>query len=205
MRLHRRTLQAQVPLAQPILLAPTPRALQAQALAAVGTIGQPTAETPTLHTDDWNDDGYNTPVVLAVVRAAVSGANLTATPVVALIGELDVAGDLTISLVQQLSSGERIRLRRIGSGRFDTYFDNENSPMYPNARLFIQTLARRVEFTIANTGGGGNNWDVVDINHALDIIQIETGDYFIVAIAEPTPVAASSQNLAALAHLTAHR
>ena len=131
-------------------------------------------------------------IVLAVLRATINGADITVDPVSPRQGELVVADDLTIDGVERHSSPfPLIRLRKDGSADFSTYFDNEGSPRYPRAKLFIQTTAAgpAIPFTISSTGGGFNNWNIDAGYDRTAITAIQTGDFFILAIAEtPTPL-----------------
>ena len=131
-------------------------------------------------------------IVLAVLRATINGADITVDPVSPRQGELVVAANLTIDGVERHSSPfPLIRLRKDGSADFSDYFDNEGSPRYPRAKLFIQTTAAgpAIPFTIASTGGGFNNWNIDAGYDRTDITAIQTGDFFILAIAEtPTPL-----------------
>ena len=161
------------------------------------TIPQPTVTyTPPviLATSDWNGADYQTPIVLALLPATISGADITVDPVTAIAGDLVVASDLTISGVERYAAQDSIRLRKSGDGLFSSYFDNEASPLYPDAKLFIviDNQARtHIPFTIGSTGGGFNNWNYDTASQESLIEAIATGDRFLLAIAEP---------LSALAH-----
>ena len=147
-----------------------------------------------LATSDWNSAGYQAPIVLALLPATISGADITVDPVTAIAGDLFVASDLTIDGVERYAAQDSIRLRKTGDGLFSTYFDNEASPLYPDAKAFIviDNQARtHIPFTIGSTGGGFNNWNYDTASQESLIEAIATGDRFLLAIAEP---------LSALAH-----
>ena len=80
--------------------------------------------------------------MLALITAAVNGEDLTADPMTVTDGEVAVANNLTLTIVQwRASEGTNgwIRLRRTGTGRFDTYF--ATTGLYPVTDLIIQTAA----------------------------------------------------------------
>ena len=85
----------------------------------------PPAHTSTLAISDWNSVGYQAPIVLALLPATISGADITVDPVTAIAGDLFVASDLTIDGVERYAAQDSIRLRKTGDGLFSTYFDNE--------------------------------------------------------------------------------
>ena len=157
------------------------------------TIPQPTvtytaASTSTLAISDWNSVGYQAPIVLALLPATISGADITVDPVTAIAGDLVVASDLTIDGVERYAAQDSIRLRRTGDALFSSYFDNEASPQYPDAKAFIvidDQARTHVPFTIGATGGGFNNWNYDTISQESLIEAIVTGDRFLLAIAEP--------------------
>ena len=152
----------------------------------------PPAPTSTLATSDWNSAGYQAPIVLALLPATISGSDITVDPVTAIAGNLFVATGMTIDGVESYPDQDSIRLRRTGDGRFDSYFDNEASPLYPDAKLFIviDNLARtHIPFTIGATGGGFNNWNYDTASQESLIEDIATGDRFLLAIAEPLAAA----------------
>ena len=154
----------------------------------------PPAATSTLTTSDWNSAGYQAPIVLALLPATISGADITVDPVTAIAGDLFVASDLTIDGVERYAAQDSIRLRKTGDGLFSTYFDNEGSPLYPDAKAFIvidDQARTHVPFTIGSTGGGFNNWNYDTASQESLVEAIATGDRFLLAIAEP---------LSALAH-----
>ena len=142
---------------------------------------------------NWNGAGYFSPIVLARLSATISGSDITVDPVTPLEGGLVVASDLTIDGVERHVGGAQIRLRKNGDADFSTYFDDEASPQYPAAKLFIVLNDQNfthIPCTIANTGGGFNNWSVDTADHVSLINAIVTGNQFLLAIAEPdlTPV-----------------
>ena len=121
-------------------------------------------------------------------RATISGADITVDPVTAIAGDLVVASDLTIDGVERYAAQDSIRLRKEGAGLFSSYFDNEASPLYPDAKAFIviDNQARtHIPFTIGATGGGFNNWNYDTASQESLIEAIATGDRFVLAIAEP--------------------
>ena len=154
------------------------------------TVPQPTVRTSTISISDWDDTGYRAAIVLALVEAEVAGNDITVDPVTPLAGELDVATDLTIDNVERRNAGVNIRLRRTGAGAFSTYMDNEGSPQYPDAKMFMVVEdganIEQIPFTIGNTGSGASNWTIDDSNGQAPLIAgIATGDRFVLAIAEP--------------------
>ena len=137
---------------------------------------------------NWNGTRYLSPIVLARLTATISGADITVDPVTPLEGELVVASDLTIDGVERHVNGTQIRLRKNGDADFSTYFDNEGSPTYPTAKLFIvlnDQSFTHIPCTIGPTGGGFNNWSLDDSGQNSLINAIATGDEFLLAIAEP--------------------
>ena len=178
--------------------APTARVnLQGQLLSATASAGVPTA---TIDIEEQGvglnaympPSGYR-PIVLAFLEADVSGADITAEPVVT-IGtgnDLIVASDLVISQVERHVAGAQIRLRRSGDGEFSTYFDNEGSPLYPDARLQILYDGSLIDGSIANTGGGFNNWSVANSAQRSKLNAIATGERFVLAILKKITIEAS--------------
>ena len=150
------------------------------------TVTHTPAPASTLATSDWDDTGYQAPIVLALLPATISGADITVDPVTAIDGDLVVASDLTIDGVERIGIG--IRLRRTGTARLDFYFDDAGSPLYPDAKAFIvidDTARTQIPFSIAATAGGFNNWQIDDAAQQALITAIATGDRFVLAIAEP--------------------
>ena len=145
------------------------------------------APGPTLTLADFDDTGYDAPIVLALITAAVNGEDLTADPMTVTDGEVAVANNLTLTIVQwRAGQGVNgwIRLRRSGAGRFDTYF--ATTGLYPVTDLIIQTTAEnRTVLPIGGVFGAGANWVIPDAAGATLIAGISTGDPFIIAIAEP--------------------
>ena len=178
--------------------APTARAnLQGQLLSATASAGVPTA---TIDIEEQGvginayvpPSGYR-PIVLAFLEADVSGADITAEPAVT-IGtgnDLIVASNLVISQVERHVAGSQIRLRRSGDGEFSTYFDNEGSPLYPDARLQILYDGSLIDGSIANTGGGFNNWSVANSAQRSKLNAIATGERFVLAILKKITIEAS--------------
>ena len=178
--------------------APTARVnLQGQLLSATASAGVPTA---TIDIEEQGvglnaympPSGYR-PIVLAFLEADVSGADITAEPVVT-IGtgnDLIVASNLVISQVERHVAGSQIRLRRSGDGEFSTYFDNEGSPLYPDARLQILYDGSLIDGSIANTGGGFNNWSVANSAQRSKLNAIATGERFVLAILKKITIEAS--------------
>ena len=181
---------------------PSAQAVNAGDVAFDFAIPQPTVTytpPPTLGlaTSDWNGADYQAPIVLALLPATISGADITVDPVTAIAGDLFVASDLTISGVERYAAQDSIRLRKMGDGLFSTYFDNEGSPLYPDAKAFIviDNQARtHVPFTIGSTGGGFNNWNYDTASQESLIEAIATGDRFLLAIAEPLSALAHAVN-----------
>ena len=178
---------------------PTARAnLQGQLLSATASAGVPTA---TIDIEEQGvginayvpPSGYR-PIVLAFLEADVSGADITAEPVVT-IGtgnDLIVASDLVISQVERHVAGSQIRLRHSGDGEFSTYFDNEGSPLYPDARLQILYDGSLIDGSIDNTGGGFNNWSVANSAQRSKLNAIATGERFVLAILKKVTIEASA-------------
>ena len=149
---------------------PTARVnLRGQLLSALASAGVPTAtidiEEQGVGINAYTPPSGYLPIVLAFLEADVSGVDITAEPT-ATIGtgnDLIVASNLVISQVERHVAGAQIRLRHSGDGAFSTYFDNEGSPLYPDARLQIQLSDRSIiDGSIDNTGGGFNNWSVAN-------------------------------------------
>ena len=133
----------------------------------------------------------DTYIVLALLKATVSLPDITVDPVTPIQGELKVSDTLTINGVERYSSSfPPIRLRKEGSSDFSTYFDNEGSPQYPNAKLFIQTTldGPAISFSVDNTGGGFNNWGLDDESLRPELFAITTNDFFLLAIGEVDPL-----------------
>ena len=178
---------------------PTARVnLQGKLLSATASAGVPTA------TIDIEEQGVgiNTyvppfgyrPIVLAFLEADVSGADITAEPAVT-VGtgnDLIVASNLVISQVERHVAGSQIRLRRSGDGEFSTYFDNEGSPLYPDARLQILYDGSLIDGSIDNTGGGFNNWSVANSAQRSKLNAIATGERFVLAILKKVTIEASA-------------
>ena len=180
--------------------APTARVnLQGQLLSATASAGVPTAaidiEEQGVGINAYVPPSGYLPIVLAFLEADVSGVNITAEPTVT-IGtgnDLIVASDLVISQVERHVAGSQIRLRRSGDGEFSTYFDNEGSPLYPDARLQIQRSDRSIiDGSIDNTGGGFNNWSVANSAQRSKLNAIATGERFVLAILKKVTIEASA-------------
>ena len=191
---------------------PTARVnLRGQLLSATASAGAPTA---TINIEEQGvginayvpPPGYR-PIVLAFLEANVSGADITAEPAVT-VGtgnDLDVADDLTITQVERHSNGAQIRLRRLTTGRttpFSDYFDNEGSPLYPDARLQIQLSDRSIiDGSIGPTGGGFNNWSVANSAQRSKLNAIATGERFVLAILKKITIEASASTIAPAARV----
>ena len=183
--------------------APTARVnLQGQLLSATASAGVPTA---TIDIEEQGvginayvpPSGYR-PIVLAFLEADVSGADITAEPAVT-IGtgnDLIVASDLVISQVERHVAGSQIRLRHSGDGAFSTYFDNEGSPLYPDARLQILYDRSLIDGSIDNTGSGFNNWSVANSAQRSKLNAIATGERFVLAILKKITIEASASAIA---------
>ena len=144
---------------------------------------------PDIAVADFDQAGLRPPIVLAVFQADISGNYLTgpSNDVEPTEGEVDVSSTLTFGRIER-RAGNVIRLYRDSgsTGRADTYFDTPGSPTYPAAQLFIQTAAGgRAEYDSANSGNNAN-FDLAAGEDATVVSGISTGDYFLVAIAEPT-------------------
>ena len=180
--------------------APTARVnLQGQLLSATASAGVPTAaidiEEQGVGINAYVPPSGYLPIVLAFLEADVSGVNITAEPTVT-VGtgnDLIVASNLVISQVERHVAGSQIRLRRSGDGEFSTYFDNEGSPLYPDARLQIQLSDRSIiDGSIDNTGGGFNNWSVANSAQRSKLNAIATGERFVLAILKKVTIEASA-------------
>ena len=146
-----------------------------------------------LSTDDWDGSGYQTPIVLALVPVVISDPNITDqdfTPIGT--GDIVVASNLSIGQIERYVSGT-LRLERTSasSAGMSTYFDNEGSPRYPDAKLFLvirdssANVLVTIPFTIASTGFTFNNWTIDDNDLFALVSGLQTGDTFVLAIAEP--------------------
>ena len=145
-----------------------------------------TTLAPDITISEWDQTGYQTPIVLAVVQATVTANFLTGVDVTPNEGELEVGSDLTIGPVERRSGGTVRLYGATGStGRFDAYFDISGSPMYPDADLFLQTADDGVaKYDVLNSGNNANF--SLDTGENSDVIaNITTGDFFLLAIAEP--------------------
>ena len=192
--------------------APTARAdLRGQLLSATASAGAPTA------TIDIEEQGVGinayvppygySPIVLAFLEADISGADITAEPAVT-VGtgnDLIVASNLVISQVERHVAGSQIRLRRSGDGEFSTYFDNEGSPLYPDARLQILYDGSLIDGSISNTGGGFNNWSVANSAQRSKLNAIATGERFVLAILKKIAIEASASAIAPTAKVALAR
>ena len=145
-----------------------------------------------LTTADWAVTGYQDPLVLAVVTAAVSGFDLTVQPMVAHTGgDLVVASDLTLTQIEWRATPRHVRLRRSGSGNFDTYFDDAGTPLYPDAKMWLVLEDAggdpvTIPCTIANTASGFNNWIPDDSAQDALLDAVATNDDILIAIANPS-------------------
>ena len=124
-------------------------------------------------------------IVLAVLEANPAGNNLTLDNVTPIEGEMDVSDALTIRRVQRWESGDRIRLRRIG-GAFDTYFDDEGTPRYPTARLYIGLdnggTFTTIAYTIGAAGSAFANFNIETASQASLVNGLTAGTRFLLAI-----------------------
>ena len=144
---------------------------------------------PDIAIADFDQAGLRPPIVLAVFLADISGNYLTGSSndVDPIEGEIDVSGTLTFGRIER-RAGNVFRLYRDSgsTGRADTYFDTPGSPTYPTAKMYIQTAAGgRAEYDSANSGNNAN-FDLAAGEDAAVASGISTGDYFLIAIAEPT-------------------
>ena len=183
---------------------PTARVnLQGRLLSASASAGVPSAtiniEDPGVRTYVYVPPYGYSPIVLAFLEADVSGVDITAEPT-ATIGtdnDLIVASNLVISQVERHVAGAQIRLRRSGDGEFSTYFDNEGSPLYPDARLQIQLSDLSIiDGSIDNTGGGFNNWSVANSAQRSKLNAIATGERFVLAILKKITIEVSASAVA---------
>ena len=150
--------------------------------AAVQTSSAPVGEVVTL---DAFDQTRHDVIVLAVLEANPAGNNLTLDNVTPIEGEMDVSDALTIRRVQRWESGDRIRLRRIG-GAFDTYFDDEGTPRYPTARLYIGLdnggTFTTIAYTIGAAGSAFANFNIETASQASLVNGLTAGTRFLLAI-----------------------
>ena len=143
---------------------------------------------------DWDGSAYQTPIVLALIPVVISAPDITTqnfTP----IGTADivVASDLSIGQVERHPTEQSLlRLRKTSGSTadFSVYFDNEGTPLYPDAELFLvirnaSNTPITISFTIGSTGGGFNNWTIDNTGQTSLVTGLETGDRFVMAIAEP--------------------
>ena len=143
---------------------------------------------PDIVTADWNSTGYETPIVLAVLQATVTNNFLTVVDVTPNEGELDVASDLTFGRVERHAGGPRLYRDTGSTARGDAYFDTTGDPTYPDALFFIQTTADGVARYNIAASGQNVNLTLESGENASVLANIITGDYFLLAIAELSPV-----------------
>ena len=137
---------------------------------------------------DWTVPGYQTPIVLALLEATVSGVDLTVDPVTAIEGDLVVANDLTIDGLERHDPPQSpLRLRKTGNGNFLTYF--RSNGLYPSAKLWIVILGATGPITMAfshgASGGGYSNWNIDTASQRATFNAIASGTRFVLAMAEP--------------------
>ena len=143
-------------------------------------------QTPGIAISDWDGTGYKTPIVLAVVEATVTSNFLTIVDVTPSEGDLEVASDLTFGRVERRGSGVIRLFRATGStARADDYFDTSGSPTYPDADLVLQTVDDgAAKYDVSGSGNNANF--TLDTGENADVADnIITGDFFLLAIAEP--------------------
>ena len=140
---------------------------------------------------DWDGSGYRTPIVLALVPVTIALPDITSqdfTP----IGTADivVASDMSIGQVERHTS-PTLRLRRTTSSTalFSKYF-GDSPAVYGQAELFLVirnavNVSVTVPFSISNTGGGFSNWQIDANSQASLLTGLQTGDRFVLAMAEP--------------------
>ena len=112
---------------------------------------------------DWTEPASTRSIVLALVRARIAGVDfvsIDANPTDLLAGELEVASDLTLDMLERHALPGLIRMRRTGTGGFSSYFGA--SALYPDALLYVQTMTDVWQFTHINSGGGFSNWTPTD-------------------------------------------
>ena len=142
----------------------------------------------------WSTPAGEIDFILALLPATISGDEITVDPVTPIGGDLVVASNLTIHGLLRTGGGENVRLVSTGGGGFSNYFDDEGTPRYPDAKLYIQTDADTViPFTIGATGFTFNNWSIDDSGQVGAINGIGTGDRFILAITNPPFVDATGE------------
>ena len=142
---------------------------------------------PDIAIADFDQAGLRPPIVLAVFLADISGNFLTGSSnnVDPIEGEIEVSPTLTFGRIERRGANN-IRLYR-DSGSTDPasdYFDDPGSPLYPTAKLYIQTTAGRAEYDAGN-GVNNANFFLASGEDATIVSGIATGGYFLIAIAEP--------------------
>ena len=140
---------------------------------------------------DWDGSGYRTPIVLALVPVTIALPDITSqdfTPIGA--ADIVVASDMSIGQVERHTS-PTLRLRRTTSSTalFSKYF-GDSPAVYGQAKLFLvirnaANVSVTVPFSISNTGGGFSNWQIDANSQASLLTGLQTGDRFVLAMAEP--------------------
>ena len=140
---------------------------------------------------DWTAPTGTRSLVLALVRARVSGVDfvsVAANPTDLVAGELEVASDLILDMLERRDPPSTlIRMRRTGTAEFRAYFGT--TAIYPDALLYIQTSRTDVwRFTHISSGGGFSNWTPVDSDAVAAINALITGERLIWGMTTPTIV-----------------
>ena len=171
---------------------PTHTATFTPTFTATHTPTHTTGPTVSLALSDAHYPAGTMNLVAAVLTATINLPDITVDPVTPDEGELEVSSELTLDGVE-FRAGHAIapiKLRKTGIGNFSTYFNNTGSPLYPNAKLYIQTgtdLDTLIACSPSNNGGGFSNW-TTDNDAQQDLIAaIATGDQFILFITLPAP------------------
>ena len=174
---------------------PTDHAVDATAAAFTFTVPQPTVThveyvEPDIAIADFDQTDLQTPIILAVFRADISGDFLTGASldIEPIEGEVDVSAALTFGRIQRRASNIVRLYRDTGStDAANAYFNATGTPQYPDAQLFIQTAADG-RATYSDSPSGTNANFALSAQDGPVVDNIATGDFFLVAIAEPAVV-----------------
>lgn len=153
------------------------------------------AYTPTVPftVANFDQDGLLEPIVLAVLRANVSGGDLVTDPAEAIgTGDLAIDEDNDFNLTRiQVSSSVIITIRGSNTGggegqnRFVDYFGT-NGTYRRDVHLYIQTEDGVSKYNIVNAFNNIAQWSLEGSDNA-DTDDIVTNQYFIIAIAQDEP------------------
>ena len=167
------------------------RAVDAGDVSFSFSIAQPrvTLTTFALSTSQFDQSNLKAPIVLALLEAAIAEPDITVSPMLAIgTGDLLVSSpgitSLTLTQVER-HTNRTIRLRQSG-GTFSDFFNSSN--VYGNAKLYIQTADEVVPFVGVSHGGGYSNWRPEDASQWSVISGLQTGDRFLLALAQPLTI-----------------